>query len=129
MATLGSDKHPTFPDYSFLNGLLIYFDGLKSRVCVPTSLRGRLLEICHDSPSGGHTGARKLKYEMLPQFFLELCITCCHFLIILLEVTELWGYPDERGCLLLVIGIIPLIEILLKVNSVLFAFMMKLVVL
>ncbi len=36
---------------------------------MPTSLRGRLLEICHDSPLGGHTGARKLKYEMMPQFF------------------------------------------------------------
>jgi transposase InsO family protein len=35
----------------------------------PTSLRGRLLEICHDSPLGGHTGARKLKYEMMPPFF------------------------------------------------------------
>ncbi len=66
---VGSDKHPTFPDYTILNGLLIYFDGLKSRICVPTSLRGRLLEICHDSPLGSHTGARKLKYEMMPHFF------------------------------------------------------------
>jgi hypothetical protein len=66
---VGSDKHQTFPDYTIRNGLLIYFDGLKSRVCVPTSLRGRLLEICHDSPLGGDTGARKLKYEMMPQFF------------------------------------------------------------
>ncbi len=66
---VGSDKHQTFPDYTIRNGLLIYFDGLKSRVCVPTSLRGRLLEICHDAPLGGHTGARKLKYEMMPQFF------------------------------------------------------------
>ena len=61
---VGSDKHQTFSDYTIRNGLLIYFDGLKSRVCVTTSLHGRLLEICHDSPSGGHTGARKLKYEM-----------------------------------------------------------------
>ena len=30
----------------------------------------------------------------------DLIITWCHFLI--LEVTELLGYPDERGCLLLV---------------------------
>jgi hypothetical protein len=45
---VGTDKHHTFPDYT---------------------LRGRLLEICHDSPLGGHTGARKLKYEMMPQFF------------------------------------------------------------
>jgi hypothetical protein len=66
---VGSDKHQTFPDYTIRNDLLIYFDGLKSRICVPTSLRGRLLEICHDSPLGGHTGARKLKYEMMPQFF------------------------------------------------------------
>jgi hypothetical protein len=66
---IGSDKHHTFPDYTIRNGLLIYFDGLKSRICVPTPLRGRLLEICHDSPLGGHTGARKLKYEMMPQFF------------------------------------------------------------
>jgi hypothetical protein len=66
---VGSDKHQTFPDCTIRNGLLIYFDGLKSRVCVPTSLCGRLLEICHDSPLGGHTGARKLKYEMMPQFF------------------------------------------------------------
>jgi hypothetical protein len=66
---VGFDKHQTFPDYTIRNGLLIYFNGLKSRVCVPTSLRGRLLEICHDSPLGGHTGARKLKYEMMPQFF------------------------------------------------------------
>ncbi len=36
---------------------------------MPTSLRGRLLEICHDSPLGGHTGTRKVKYEMMPQFF------------------------------------------------------------
>ncbi len=40
-----SDKHQTFPDYTILNGLLMYLDGLKSRVCVPTSLHGRLLEI------------------------------------------------------------------------------------
>jgi hypothetical protein len=66
---IGSDKHHTFPDYTIRNGLLIYFDGLKSRICVPTSLRGRLLGICHDSLLGGHTGARKLKYEMMPQFF------------------------------------------------------------
>ena len=46
----GVDKHQTFPDYTIRNGLLIFFDGLKSRVCVSTSLRGRLLEICHDSP-------------------------------------------------------------------------------
>jgi hypothetical protein len=38
-------------------------------MCVPTSLHGRLFEICHDSPLGGHTGARKLKYEMMSQFF------------------------------------------------------------
>ncbi len=66
---VGSDKHQTFPDYTIRNGLLIYFDGLKSRVCVPTSLRSRLLKICDDSPLGGHTGARKLKYVMMPQFF------------------------------------------------------------
>jgi hypothetical protein len=65
---VGSDNHQTFPDYTIRNGL-IYFDGLKSRICVSTSLHGRLLEICHDSPLGGHTGARKLKYEMMPQFF------------------------------------------------------------
>jgi hypothetical protein len=53
---VASDKHQTFPDYTIRNGLLIYVDGLKSRVCVPTSLHGRLLEICHDSPLGGHTG-------------------------------------------------------------------------
>ncbi len=53
----GSDKHETFPDYSIRDGLLIYFDGLKPRVCVSTSLRGRLLEIYHDSPLGGHTSA------------------------------------------------------------------------
>jgi hypothetical protein len=64
----GVDKHQTFPDYSIQNGLLIFCDVLKSRVCVPSSLRGRLLEICHDS-SGGHTGARKLKHEMMSQFF------------------------------------------------------------
>jgi hypothetical protein len=40
---VGSDKHQTFPDYTIRNSLLICFDGLKSRVCVPTSLRGRLL--------------------------------------------------------------------------------------
>ncbi len=57
---VGSDKHQTFPDYTIRNGILIYFDGLKSRVCVPSSLYGRLLEICHDSRLGGHTGARKL---------------------------------------------------------------------
>jgi hypothetical protein len=66
---VGSDNHQTFPDYTIRNGLLIYFDGLKSRICVPTSLRGRLLEICHDSPLCGHTGTRKLKYEMMSQFF------------------------------------------------------------
>jgi hypothetical protein len=65
----GKDKHQTFPDYTIQNGLLIFFDGLKSRVCVPSSLRGRLLEICHDSPLGSHTGARKLKHEMMSQFF------------------------------------------------------------
>jgi hypothetical protein len=64
-----SDNHQTFPDYTIRKGLLIYFDGLKSRICVPTSLLVRLLEICHDSPLGGHTGARKLKYEMMSQFF------------------------------------------------------------
>ncbi len=32
-----------------------------------TSFRGRFLEIRHDSPLGGHT--RKLKYEMMSQFF------------------------------------------------------------
>ncbi len=57
---VGSDKHQTFPDYTIRNGILIYFDGLKSRVCVPSSLHGRLLEICHDSRLGGHTGVRKL---------------------------------------------------------------------
>ncbi len=66
---VGSDKHETFPDYTIRNGILIYFDGLKSRVCVPSSLRGRLLEICHDSPLGGHTGDRKLKCEMMSKFF------------------------------------------------------------
>jgi hypothetical protein len=30
---VGSDKHQTFPDYKIGNGLLIYFDGLKSKVC------------------------------------------------------------------------------------------------
>ena len=65
----GKDKHQTFPDYTIQIGLLIFFDGLKSRVCVPSLLRGRLLEICHDSPLGGHTGARKLKHEMISQFF------------------------------------------------------------
>jgi hypothetical protein len=34
---VGSDNHQTFPDYKIRNGLLIYFDGLKSRICVPTS--------------------------------------------------------------------------------------------
>ena len=34
-----------------------------------TSLRGRLIEVCHDSPLGGHTGDRKLKHEMMSQFF------------------------------------------------------------
>jgi hypothetical protein len=66
---VGSDKHQTLPDYTIRNCLLIYFDGLKSRVCVSTSLRGRLIEICHDSSLGGHTGARKLKHEMMSQFF------------------------------------------------------------
>ena len=42
---IGSDKYHTIPDYTIRNGLLIYFDGLKSRICVPTSLHGRLLEI------------------------------------------------------------------------------------
>ena len=63
------DKHQTFPDYTIQNSLLIFFDGLKSRVCVPTSLHGRLFEICHDSPLGGHTGARKLNHEIMSQFF------------------------------------------------------------
>jgi hypothetical protein len=66
---VGSDKHQTFPDDTIRNGILIYFDGLKSRVCVPSSLRGQLLEICHDSPLGGHTGDRKLKHEMMSRFF------------------------------------------------------------
>jgi hypothetical protein len=66
---VGSDKHQTFPDYTIRDGLLIYFDGLKPRVCVRTSLRGRLLETCHDSPLGGHTSARKLKYVMTSKFF------------------------------------------------------------
>ena len=60
-------RYQTFPDYTIRNGLLIYFDGLKSRVCVSTSFRGRFLEIRHESPLGGHT--RKLKYEMMSQFF------------------------------------------------------------
>ncbi len=69
---VGSDNHQTFSDYTIRNGLLI--DGLKSRVCVPTSRHGRLLEFCHDSPLGGHTDARKLKYEMMPQFFGHKCL-------------------------------------------------------
>jgi hypothetical protein len=55
---VGSDKHQTFPDYTIRKGLLIYFDGLKSRICVPTSLRGRLLEICTGEATGYGPGPR-----------------------------------------------------------------------
>ena len=65
----GDVRHPTFPDFAIRNGVLHFLDGVRSRVCVPTSLRGQLLETCHDSPLGGHVGTKKLKYTMMTQFY------------------------------------------------------------
>jgi hypothetical protein len=55
----GDTRHPTFPDFSVRHGVLHLLDGIRSRVRVPTSLRGQLLETCHcdDSPLGGHVVA------------------------------------------------------------------------
>jgi hypothetical protein len=49
--------------------LLHFLDGVCSRVCVPTHLRGQLLETCHDPPLGGHVGTKNLKYNMMNQFY------------------------------------------------------------
>jgi hypothetical protein len=65
----GDVRHPTFPDFSVRNGVLHFLDGVRSRVCVPTNLRGQFLETCHDSPLGGHVGTKKLKYTMMTQFY------------------------------------------------------------
>ncbi len=65
----GDVRHPTFPDFSVRNGFLYFWDGVRSRVCVPTNLRGQLLETCHDSPLGGNVGTKKLKYTMMTQFY------------------------------------------------------------
>jgi hypothetical protein len=55
----GHARHPTFRDFSVRHGVLYLLDGMRSRVCVPTTLRGQLLETCHDSPLGGHVGTKK----------------------------------------------------------------------
>jgi hypothetical protein len=78
---VGSDKHQKFPDYTIRNGLLIYFVGLKSRVCVSTSLRGWLFEICHDSPLGGHTGDRLSKKQKLQLFYSRHTSTTCYSVV------------------------------------------------
>ena len=61
---------PTFPQYRITDDkLLVFHDGIRERVCVPTSQRNFVLKTLHDIPLGGHTGFKKLHALLGRRFF------------------------------------------------------------
>ena len=63
-------EHPQYPEY-YLNpdGLLIFRDNHKHRLCVPTGKRELLLRVMHDNPLGSHFSASKTQAPMAANFY------------------------------------------------------------
>ncbi len=96
--------------------MLHFLDGVRFRFCVPTDLRGQLLETCHDSPLGGQVGTKKFKYTMMTKFYFhdnvsdmsDLCMCSVYtvklqeegksFFLFLYSSPHLyWSSDDVRG--------------------------------
>ena len=69
-------EHPQYPEY-YLNpdGLLIFKDNHKHRLCVPTGKRELLLRVMHDNPLGSHFSASKTQALMAANFYFPKMAT------------------------------------------------------
>ena len=63
-------EHPQCPEY-YINpeGLMIFKDNQKHRLCVPTGKRELLLRVMHDNPIGSHFSASKTQALMAANFY------------------------------------------------------------
>jgi len=69
-------EHPQYPEY-YINpeGLLIFKDNHKHRLCVPTGKRELLLRVMHDNPLGSHFSASKTQALMAANFYFPKMAT------------------------------------------------------
>ena len=62
-------KH-VYPGYSFdARKILLFFDGVAQRVCVPSDNRQLLLRVMHDLLLGAHLGSKKFLFTLQKSFF------------------------------------------------------------
>ncbi|CAB3382250.1 Hypothetical predicted protein [Cloeon dipterum] len=50
-------------------GILFYRDDLGPRLCVPAEMKERVLEICHDLPTGAHKGEFRMFHDIKLRFY------------------------------------------------------------